>query len=185
MTKSFTILENLPTDLEDNCHIHQQAFGQTAEADLVRALYTETNPDFHGNACLSLSAKKDTGEFGGHILFSPAKLQTIDGLLPAVILAPLAVLPIYQHQGLGKALIKAGLTILTEKNVELVFVLGDPAYYSKSGFIATEGTGYLPPYPLSPAYQAGWQYQNLSDKQIAPGQLICAPALQRPELWQE
>lgn len=185
MTNSFTISQSPLSLLDAICYVHDQAFGQTTESDLVRALCQETHPDFSGNACLSISAQTKTGDIAGHILFSPARLQTEKTSIAAALLAPLAILPSCQRQGLGQALIKAGLQLLKAQNINLIFVLGDPAYYSKSGFIAAEGAGYLPPYHLSQAYQAGWQYQNLSDQQIAPGHLQCAPALQKTELWQE
>jgi putative acetyltransferase len=49
-------------------------------------------------------------------------------------LAPLAVLPEYQRQGIGSALVKAGLQILHSRCCPFVMVLGHPGYYSRFGF---------------------------------------------------
>ena len=49
-------------------------------------------------------------------------------------LAPLAVLPEYQKQGVGSALVRAGLEVCRGIGAQLVFVLGHPDYYPRFGF---------------------------------------------------
>jgi len=52
------------------------------------------------------------------------------------VLSPLAIRPARQRGGIGTALIREGLRILDERGVPLVFLEGDPAYYSRVGFAA-------------------------------------------------
>lgn len=51
-------------------------------------------------------------------------------------LAPLAVRPDCQRQGIGMALTRAGLNACRLAAIEAVVVLGDPGYYSRLGFSA-------------------------------------------------
>ncbi|WP_199487445.1 GNAT family N-acetyltransferase [Actinomadura spongiicola] len=50
------------------------------------------------------------------------------------MLSPLAVRPEYSRRGIGSALVRHGLEICAERAVPLVFLEGDPAYYSRFGF---------------------------------------------------
>ena len=89
-----------------------------------------------GEAILSLVAV-DAGETIGHVLFSRLRVTTADGDdLAAAALAPLAVLPRYQRRGAGAALVREGLDRVAARKIEVVIVLGDPAYYGRSGFSA-------------------------------------------------
>jgi putative acetyltransferase len=49
-------------------------------------------------------------------------------------LAPLAVLPDYQGQGIGSGLVEHGLAVLRERGCPFVVVLGHPDYYPRFGF---------------------------------------------------
>jgi GNAT superfamily N-acetyltransferase len=83
-------------------HVHQAAFGGDAEANLVDALRDG------GFAEVSLVAEVD-GEIVGHILFSRLSIVTKVGTVDALSLAPMAVLPSHQRQGIGSKLVEAGL----------------------------------------------------------------------------
>jgi putative acetyltransferase len=74
------------------------------------------------------------GEVVGHILFSPVSIEPPAKNWNALGLAPLAVIPRMQRQGIGGKLIKAGLQRCQELGIELVVVLGHPIYYPKFGF---------------------------------------------------
>ena len=66
-----------------------------------------------------------------HALLSRVVLVTGDADLPALALGPVAVLPGWQRQGLGAAVVR---DVLERRGDRLVVVLGDPAYYRRFGF---------------------------------------------------
>jgi putative acetyltransferase len=105
--------------------IYAAAFGQLAEADLVQHMYKD------GDLILSLIAYAD--EPAGHIAYSRLILHETPSI-KAAVLAPLAVAPPFQKQGVGAALVQNGLKRLMDKNYDLVLVLGEPHYYSRFGF---------------------------------------------------
>ena len=75
----------------------------------------------------------DGGEIVGHILFSPARLEA-DIDFPALALAPMAVTPARQKQGIGSARLRAGLDACRDCGGLAVFVLGHASYYPRFGF---------------------------------------------------
>ena len=68
----------------------------------------------------------------GHIAFSPVTLS--DGTRNWYGLGPISVLPEYQRQGIGKALIEEGLSRLKDMNAQGCCLVGHPDYYGKFGF---------------------------------------------------
>ena len=80
---------------------------------------------------VSLVAER-AGEVIGHIAFSRVWIKGVD--CQWFGLAPLSVSPKHQHQGIGSALIGAGLARLDELGAQGCVVLGDPAYYGRFGF---------------------------------------------------
>jgi putative acetyltransferase len=106
--------------------IYSAAFGQLAEADLVR--------DMHDDGDLILSLIAYDGEPAGHIAYSRLILHETPSM-KAAVLAPLAVAPSFQRKGIGAALIQEGLTRLTDQSYDLVLVLGEPHYYGRFGFV--------------------------------------------------
>ena len=100
------------------------------------------------------------------------------------ILAPLGIAPAYQRGGIGSRMVKYGIQQLLESGVNVVFVYGDPEYYSKFGFHADVAKPYLPPYPLE--YPLGWQAVILKEcvAKPAPVSITCASLLCNAELWQ-
>ena len=108
-------------------YVNEQAFGGAGEANAIDALRDR------GVAMLSLVAVIDD-RVVGHLLFTPAAIESADHTWPALGLAPLAVLPEYQRQGIGTALMKAGLAECAQLGHERIIVLGHPAYYPRFGF---------------------------------------------------
>lgn len=123
-----------PDDIDSIRQVVELAFGRSDEARLVDAL--RENNKF----TLSLVAVIDD-KVVGHILFTPVTIDSGDQSLVAIGLAPLAVLPELQSQGVGSALSKAGLDELRKQGHECVVVLGHPKYYPRFGFVPASRYG--------------------------------------------
>ncbi|MCP6760595.1 MAG: N-acetyltransferase [Fischerella sp. CENA71] len=106
-----------------------QAFGQVKVAELVDIIRESENfiPE------LSLIAVEN-GEVLGHILFSQIIIETPNQTIPSLALAPLAVKPSHQCQGIGSRLVETGLSKCREFDYPVVIVVGEPAYYQRFGF---------------------------------------------------
>ena len=104
----------------------RDAFGREEEARLVERLWTDDA------VALELAAFID-GALAGYCAFSLVTAEPeLEG--PALGLAPLAVAPSMQNQGVGAALVETGLEVCEERGASLVVVLGEPEYYSRFGF---------------------------------------------------
>jgi putative acetyltransferase len=84
-----------------------------------------------GALTISLVAEID-GHVVGHVAFSPVTIS--DGATGWYGLGPVSVLPDYQRQGIGKALINRGLSMLKEMGAQGCALVGDPNYYKRFGF---------------------------------------------------
>lgn len=85
---------------------------------------------------LSLVAEVE-GRIVGHIAFSPVALE--DDTPQWYGLGPISVLPKYQRQGVGKALIQEGLSRLRAMNARGCCLVGHPHYFRKFGFVHMPG----------------------------------------------
>jgi putative acetyltransferase len=81
----------------------------------------------------------------GHVLFSRCLLDAPRKLVEVATLSPLAVVPEWQGRGVGSALIRHGLRELDDRGVPLVFLEGDPRYYSRAGFRPAGELGFRKP----------------------------------------
>jgi len=97
--------------------VNEIAFGGPAEADVVDKLRQTCSE------LLSIVAV-DGNEIVGHILFSPVTVESNDGVIRGMGLAPMVVLPKHQRKGVGTALIERGLALLRERAYPFVIVLG-------------------------------------------------------------
>ena len=122
-----TIREEQPRDIKTIRNLNKRAFGQTQEADLVDKL-RQTCDDL-----LSLVALMQN-EVVGHILFTPVIVEGEDSMLQGMALAPMAVLPEYQRQGIGSALVRTGIEKLKKRQCPFIIVLGHAEYYPRFGF---------------------------------------------------
>jgi putative acetyltransferase len=124
--------------------INAEAFETDAEAGLVDALRMQASP------IVSLVAEigdHDESLIVGHILFSPVALSGHTDF--AIMgLAPMAVLPEYQHKGIGSALIYAGIEACKKLDIQALIVLGHPEYYPKFGFISSTRFGIASQYSV-------------------------------------
>jgi len=107
--------------------VNEAAFGQPAEAALVDALRD-------AGAVIASLVAEDEGVIVGHILFSPATLTAGSAATPVAALGPMAVLPERQGQGIGGALVRAGLAACRAAGYDLCIVLGHAEYYPRFGF---------------------------------------------------
>jgi putative acetyltransferase len=180
--KKLQIREAVETDLNDVLSIERLAFGYDKEANLVRDLLHDPS----AKPLLSLLAfKKDRAV--GHILFTTARLSGTQETASIVILAPLAIVPDAQKQGIGGKLIEQGLELLSKSGVDLVFVLGHPEYYPRYGFKPAGHLGFEAPYPIPDKYAGAWMVQAFRSGVIGTvsGKVICADELNKPEHWRE
>ncbi len=135
--------------------VNRAAFGGDEEARLVDALRDA------GDVCLSLVAVRNTRVIG-HILFSRMWIDSDGQTTDALALAPLAVVPEHQRQGVGSALVQRGLALCAEEGHRAVLVVGHPKYYPRFGFL------HEPASRLESPYQ-GDAFMAL---ELAPGALL-------------
>jgi putative acetyltransferase len=129
-----SIRRERPEDMAAIRTVNEAAFGQSTEADIVDALRA-TCPDL-----LSLVAES-AGEIVGHILFSPVTVEGGSQYRHGMGLAPMAVMPDRQRQGIGSRLVETGLEILRRKGCSFVIVLGHPEFYPRFGFVPASRHG--------------------------------------------
>lgn len=142
--KSYPVSDDWPEHAAEVAEVHAQAFGRSDEASMVHAVRSA------GLATISLVAQKSPDErqphhwpVVGHILLSPV---SVDGVAHqdaprGLGLAPLAVLPAYQRQGVGTRIVQAALRRAKLLGYAYVVVLGHPPYYPRFGFVPASRFG--------------------------------------------
>lgn len=128
-----------PGDAQAIDAVHRAAFPTAAEADLVARL------EAGGHSAISLVAERE-GAVVGHVLFSRMAVTGDGAAWRGLALAPVAVRPAFQQQGIGAELIRGGLAVARATGEEIVFVLGEPAYYGRFGFTAAAAAPFASPY---------------------------------------
>ena len=123
--------------------VNARAFARPDEARLVDRLRREAAP------YIGLVAE-DVAGVVGHIAFTPVTIVGWNAHPPALGLAPLAVAPAVQRQGVGSQLARAGLEICRQRGFALVVVLGDPGYYGRFGFEPASDHGLRDEYHAPP-----------------------------------
>jgi putative acetyltransferase len=91
------------------------------------------------------------GEVVGHVSLSRAWVDDPRAVVDVLVLSPLSVRPERQRAGIGTALVAAALAAAAERDEPLVFLEGDPRYYSRLGFVAAGPLGFSAPSPRIPA----------------------------------
>ncbi|WGN90383.1 GNAT family N-acetyltransferase [Ligilactobacillus faecis] len=136
--------ENI-TDYPKITLLIEQAFAKAThrdgnEAQLVEKLRHSQNfiPEL---SLVAVSAE----QIVGHILFTKVTIENHQ----ALALAPLAVLPEFQKQGIGSALIKAGHIKAQELGYTYSIVLGHPGYYSRFGYRPASSYDIKAPFTVS------------------------------------
>jgi putative acetyltransferase len=166
-------------DAESIKNVHLQAF-DNSEARLVSDLAIKLLNENHPVKTISLVAIENN-EIAGHIAFSPVFIEgTIEHF--GYILAPLAVSPKFQKNNIGSSLVKYGLEIISSIGSFIVFVYGDPQYYSRFGFKTDLAKKFIPPYSLQ--FPEGWHALRLNSAVFPEGgKITCVDSLNDPDLW--
>lgn len=173
MRSDIVVRENRPDDAAAFERLYAEAFPDEDLLPLVRALLNE------GPAVLSLVALAG-GTPAGHVAFTSCGVE--GSAQKHALLAPLAVMPTRQRQGIGSTLVREGLPRLKADGAAQVHVLGDPAYYGRFGFAPDEDVA--PPYPLPPEWREAWQALRLRDDlPPARGTLTVPPPWRQAALW--
>lgn len=167
-------------DLHAVLSVERAAFAREDEAALVADLLQDPS----AQPSLSLLAFLQDKPVG-HVLFTKAVLGGASREVPAAILAPLAVLPEFQRQGVGRALIEHGASLLAASGVQLLFVLGHPGYYTRRGFVPAFPFGLRAPYPIVP--EEAWMVRPLVPDVLGTvtGVIACPESMAKPEYWRE
>ncbi len=172
------IAKNL--DYEDIREIHLLAF-PADEREIVSKLAINLLSEVTTPKIISLVAESESIVVG-QIAFSPVTFDK-DGNLRGYILAPLGVKPEYQGLRIGSRLIENGIQRLSQAGINILFVYGDPKYYSRFGLTVDAAYRYIPPYKLQ--YPYGWQAIILNEfkAEKVPEKISCVASLCDPELW--
>ena len=118
-----------PERQDDVARVHDintLAFGQPTEALLVDKLRMSC-----GDA---VSLVADDNGVVGHILFTPVTIENSGRSLIGMGLAPMAVRPDRQREGIGTELVGRGLAMLRDRGCPFAVVVGHPEYYPRFGF---------------------------------------------------
>ncbi len=133
-----------PADHEAVREVVREAFGEDGVAALLDDL--RANP-----AWLDLSfVAEDGGEVVGHVSLTRAWVDDPRSVVDVLVLSPLSVRPDRQRAGVGRALVAAALAAAAEREEPLVFLEGDPRYYSRLGFVPAGPLGFTAPSPRIP-----------------------------------
>jgi putative acetyltransferase len=136
---SVLVRPETPADAGAIRETNRAAFGVSVEADLVDRLRAD------GDLLLSLVAE-DGARVVGHCGFSRLTVHSMGQVARAVSLGPVAVWPDEQGNGIGQMMIRDGFARLIHARETLLFVLGDPNYYSRFGFDAGAAAAFRTPY---------------------------------------
>ena len=149
-----TVREEQPRDCVAIRDVHRRAFGGEAEGVLVERLRAG------GYVRVSLVAEVN-GIVVGHILFSDLPIVTEHGAIPAVGLAPMAVVPEHQGKGIGSALVRAGLDACRAQGYRAAIVLGHRSFYPRFGFSA----------PVARQFESRYAGDDFMAAELVPGSL--------------
>jgi putative acetyltransferase len=128
-----------PVDAEAIAALNRAAFGGEDEVGIVERLRRD------GLVAVEMVAEQG-GLIVGHILLSWLPTMMDGRVVKALALAPMAVRPGLQKQGIGGRLIAAALREARDAGAEAVIVLGHPDYYPRFGFSAALARNLASPF---------------------------------------
>jgi putative acetyltransferase len=170
VSSGLTIRAEVPEDEAAVRVLVAEAFGDEAMACLL--------DDLRGSVAwlgLSFVAELD-GEIVGHVAFTRAWVDDPTELVDVLVLSPLSIRPDHASKGIGTALVMESLDLLAGRDEPLVFLEGDPGFYSRLGFIEARMLGLKSPSPRIP--DPAFQVRPLPGR---PGQVM--GALLYPFVW--
>ena len=128
-----------PVDAQGIAALNRAAFGGEEEVGIVERLRSD------GLVAVELVADQG-GSIIGHILLSWLPTMMDGRPVKALALAPMAVRPGLQKQGIGGRLIVAALDEARAAGAQAVIVLGHPDYYPRFGFSAALARNLASPF---------------------------------------
>lgn len=152
----------MPFAIRPERHDDESAIGEVtrqAFASHPRSSHTEhfiVRALREANALTISLVAEQAGQVVGHIAFSPVAIS--DGSPGWFGLGPVSVLPLLQKQGIGRALIEGGLSLLRESGADGCVLLGEPAFYGRFGFSGHPGlvlSGVPPEFFLALPFRSG------------------------------
>ena len=150
-TASIIIRDERPTDADSVQQVLEHAFGQKDESHLVARMRRLNIAPISLVAVDCSTENPDAPErIVGHIMFSPVTVNNVTPPVPALGLAPVAVSPERQRQGIGSILIENGLAKCRHQGVGVVVVLGHHNYYPRFGFRPAHPRGLTCEYKSPP-----------------------------------
>jgi putative acetyltransferase len=132
-----------PADFGEIAAVVEAAFGKTNEVAIIQAIR-----DSDGYVPELALVAEDEGRVVGHTMLSRVGLE--GGNRRLLQLAPMAVVPDRQNEGVGFALGEMALEKADRQGEPLVLVLGHPQYYPRFGFRPASQLGLYPPHPKIP-----------------------------------
>ncbi len=148
ITMAWTIRSEAQNDAAGIATVLTGAFSRKDEAELVAAIRNSGPFDPE----LSLVCVEN-GVIVGYVLFSPVVIRSADNdEIPALALAPVAVLSPFRNRGIGTALIEEGIHRSYKKGVKIIVVLGEPGYYRRFRFESAKDYQIDPPWEVPEGY---------------------------------
>lgn len=158
------------TQLDD---LYRNAF---PEEDLLPLVHSLLDPNQSVYSYIAI----EEGALTGHVLFTECNVER--ALQRVSLLGPLAVSPKCQRQGVGTKLLNYGLENLKDEGFSQIFVLGDPSYYGRFGFVGPANV--TPPCPIPDEWSSAWQSLCLQeDASPLRGKLVVPAPWSDPDLW--
>lgn len=168
-------------DLPAVLQLHRAAFPAEEVEQIIQVvneLWSDTTDATHSALHWVITAHQTT--IVGHLSLS--SITTQDSQMVGWILAPLAVVPTHQGQGLGSELVDHAIRHAMRSHQPRILVYGDPAFYGRFGFDRQQAINVKPPFPLT--QPLGWQGILAEGKELQhPIELRCHPALMHAQLW--
>lgn len=122
--------------------VESEAFG--AEGPLIVELIDALREHRCGRDRLSIIAC-DGEDVVGHTLVTRSRLDTLRATIDVALLSPLAVAPAHHRRGIGRALVDRAVAESADEGFPVIFLEGDPAFYSRLGWVAAGPLGFRKP----------------------------------------